>query len=157
MAISVLAYSCTPTNGATWPEDTSAFLSSGLPRGPQTSPSPAILASSWLSFKMEMTLRGWDLLWELRLVSGSCQNVLSSFQGCIRHREGSPLFIQVNFSSHSPVWNGPNLSHLFLGLSSDVVIPTAFDQIDVGVRKLSFQVAFAMLPFAFGGGVAVNF
>lgn len=86
------------------------------PEAPKASPTLAILASSLLAFNIKVTLRGWDLLWELGLASGSCQNVLSSFQGCIGTREISPILIQVNFSSHSSIWNGSNLSYLSLSL-----------------------------------------
>lgn len=105
-------------------------------------PSLAILPSSWFALNMKVTLRGWDLLWELGLAYGSCQQALSSFQGCVRTREISFLFILENFSSHSSTWDGSNLSHLFLCLSSEVVILTAFDPIDIRRRKLVIKWCF---------------
>lgn len=96
-------------------------------------------------------------------MSGSCQNALPSFQGCIRTRETSPLFFQVKFSSHSSLWNGSNLSHLFLGLSSDVVIPIAFDSYRHEGKKIKLSRSTFNLvilkkysTFKFGSGVVVN-
>lgn len=96
------------------PEHSSVLWAHVWPEAPETSPLPANLASSRCAFNMKVTLR-WDLLWGLDPASDSRQNALSSFQGCVRTGEISPLFIQVNFSSAT--WNRSYISCLFLGLS----------------------------------------
>lgn len=68
-------------------------------------------------------------------------------QGGVGTSDTPSLCIEVNFSSHSSIWNRSNPSCSFLGLSSEVETLTAFDPQDIRVRKLTHHVAFSTRSF----------